>query len=303
MSFTGAARPRPITADEPALPTRGEVRRKVSGIRGAPLRVIFAFRQAPDGSFTFPFVSPAFEQDSGISRKELARDATPILRSIHPEDIGRVVVSVAESAEKLTDWRCEFRINSPTKGEMWLEGHSIPQRNADGSTLWYGYVHGVTARKRAELAVQRSEHKLHAYIQNAPIAVIVVDRNGYIVDGNPEARELLGYDFSAVASLSVFDLHPAEERGEVRARLEALSIGDRVDVELRWIRRDGQEIWVLLRAVRLDDGQSIGLLPGHHTAQARGTGTAPLARVAGSFHRPYAHRHRHVQSEPALHPQ
>lgn len=76
----------------------------------------------------------------------MTRDAAPVLRSIHPDDTKRVLTSVVESADKLTEWSCEFRINTPANGEMWLDGRAVPQREDDGSILWYGYV---TASPRA----------------------------------------------------------------------------------------------------------------------------------------------------------
>lgn len=73
--------------------------------------------------------------------------------------------------------------------------------------------------------MQQSEHKFHTYIENAPIPVLIVERDGRIVSSNPAAQQLLGYDFAALSYLTLFDLHLPEDRKEVRARLEALSTG------------------------------------------------------------------------------
>lgn len=258
MSFNGAARPGPNDSGAVPRPTRAELRKIVSGIQGVSPGVTFTIRRRPDGSFSFPFASPAFEQHYGDPREELARDASSVLGLIHRDDIDRVLATIAESGDKLDVWSCEFRISTPARGELWVEGRSVPQSNIDGSILWHGFLNDITERKKAEIAMQASEHRFRAYIENAPIAVMVVDRDGRIVDGNPVPQQLLGYDFTALANLTVFDLHRPEDRAEVQQRLDALSAGGRVDREVRWISRDGQPIWVLLRAVWLDDGQSIG---------------------------------------------
>ena len=38
----------------------------------------------------------------------------------------------------------------PGKPEKWLSAHAFPEREADGSTLWHGFLTDVTERKRAE---------------------------------------------------------------------------------------------------------------------------------------------------------
>jgi PAS domain S-box-containing protein len=39
---------------------------------------------------------------------------------------------------------------NPVRGEIWLEGHSMPLRENDGSILWHGVVTDITERKRAD---------------------------------------------------------------------------------------------------------------------------------------------------------
>jgi two-component system, cell cycle sensor histidine kinase and response regulator CckA len=220
--------------------------------------VIYGYRQRPDGSASFPFASPSIEEFYGIPRYELARDATPAFALIHKDDIGRVLSSIAESAEKLSIWHCEFRVHSPVKGEIWFEGRSVPQREADGSILWYGFFNDITARRHAEAAVLEGERKFQTYVENAPTAIVVADAEGRFVDGNPAALEMLGYDFAGLTGLTVFDVHRAGDREQVLSMLATLSGTGRVDGEYPWIRRDGQVIWVHLRAVLLEKGYSVG---------------------------------------------
>ena len=75
-------------------------------------------------------------------------------------DIMRVKASVAGSAREFAPWHEEFRYRHPTKGEIWLEGHSSPQVEADGSILWHGFVHDVSERKRAEYALAQAKVEL-----------------------------------------------------------------------------------------------------------------------------------------------
>ena len=141
---------------------------------------------------------------------------------------------------------------------MWLEGRAIPRRESDGSVLWFGYVNGASRRKQAELAVRESERRFRAYFENSPIAILIVDQEGHIVDCNPALQQILGYEVATLSRMSIFDLHLPEDCDEVRSRLARLSTGSSVDTEVRWVRDNGLTVWVQLRAVALGDGQAIG---------------------------------------------
>jgi hypothetical protein len=121
-----------------------KVERLAAGLEGSSLEAIFALRRDPSGTFTFPFVSPAFEHVTLMDLPEIARDAGVLLRFVCNEDQPRVLDSLEHSAARLEEWHCEFRVDSPSRGQMWLEGRAVPRRDDDGSVLWYGYFNGVT---------------------------------------------------------------------------------------------------------------------------------------------------------------
>ena len=239
-------------------PTHEEVERLVAGIEGTSLGAIFALRRAPDGWFSLPFSSPIIEDITGISRQELAGDASSLIRAIYPDDIDHVLASLGASAERLTEWRCEFKVNTPTKGTMWLESCAVPRNDPQGGVMWYGCVSGITVRKRAETALYESERRFRAYFENAPIAILMVSSEGEILDSNPAGEVMLGYEMGGLKGKTIFDLHPPADHHEVRTRLDALTAGRRIDTEVRWLRNNGEEIWVLLRAVPLEGDRSIG---------------------------------------------
>ena len=118
--------------------------------------VICSFRLRPDGSACFPYASPAVEDFYGLRPEDLAESAAPLWAMIHPDDLGHVDATIAASAQTMTPWRDEFRLRHPIKGEIWLEGHSMPVREPDGGMIWHGFVQDITERKQAEEALQES---------------------------------------------------------------------------------------------------------------------------------------------------
>lgn len=122
--------------------------------------VICSFQLRPDGSACFPYASAALVDIYGIPPEVVREDAKPLFERIHPDDRGHVNQTIAHSAATMTPWRDEFRVRHPDKGELWVDGHSMPQREADGSILWHGYLADISARKRMEQALRDNEADL-----------------------------------------------------------------------------------------------------------------------------------------------
>ncbi|MGE3840562.1 MAG: PAS domain-containing protein [Vicinamibacterales bacterium] len=121
---------------------------------------ICVWRSRPDGTHCIPYASSGFARIfDGLPIDELKHDAGPLLARIHPDDVERVIRSVAESATTLKPWRCEYRVFT-RRGETWVDGRSIPSREPDGSVLWYGVVVDITATKQVESALHASEAAL-----------------------------------------------------------------------------------------------------------------------------------------------
>ena len=115
--------------------------------------MICAYHLHTDGSISMPYTTAALDEIYGLDAALLAKDATLLFDIMHPDDIPRVQATIAQSAETMTQWHAEYRIQHPRKGEIWVEGRSMPERQPDGSILWYGFVQDVTQRKLAERAI------------------------------------------------------------------------------------------------------------------------------------------------------
>lgn len=109
----------------------------------------------------------------------------------------------------------------------------------------------ITWRKRAEQALQESEARFRSYVESAPVAVFVADREGRYVDCNPAATTLLGFDRESLCRKSIADMvapedQEAGQRHFQRVVAEGTSVGD-----LRLLRADGAIIWATVQAVRV----------------------------------------------------
>ena len=121
---------------------------------------MYSFLLRPDGTSCMPYVSPRIEELTGLHPEELSIDMSEAYARIHPDDVARVQESIVESLRTLSPWRTEFRIRHPGKGEIWLEGHSMPEPKQNGASLWHGFLHEITERKRIDESLRAKREQL-----------------------------------------------------------------------------------------------------------------------------------------------
>lgn len=119
--------------------------------------VVFQLKMNPAGQVTYPFIS------SGLSRlfkprnrsEEETETLSEVLEEvIYPPDVKEVYSAIRKSAETLESFRVEFR--SAEDHEMrWIESSARPEREADGSIVWYGYMQDISDRKKRRAELQR----------------------------------------------------------------------------------------------------------------------------------------------------
>jgi PAS domain S-box-containing protein len=188
-----------ITQRKEAEAALRESEQQLSQIIATSPGVICSFRLRPDGTTCLPFASERIEEIYGLRAESLREDAAPIFALMHPDDSENVRRTIAESAQTLTPWHCEFRVRNPQKGEIWLEGYSMPHREADGSVLWHGILQDVTERKRSEDELRWKTAFLEAQVDSSPDGILVVDSQGRKILQNQRLIDLFRVPESIVA--------------------------------------------------------------------------------------------------------
>ena len=114
--------------------------------------ILFQFRALPDGSAAFPYVSERSHALFGVAPADLMQDAAVLLRRVDFGDRQAMLDSIAASARTLKPWRLDFRVHRRDGVLRWMRGEGSPQRQADGSTVWHGYIEDATERRELEQA-------------------------------------------------------------------------------------------------------------------------------------------------------
>lgn len=166
-----------------------ELQQQLGDIAATVPGVIYSFRMDLQGHFSFPYASPAFEELMGLDSDRARRDAAFTFERMHPDDAARLTDSIAESARNLTAWHDEFRLRHALRGEIWIEGRSMPKRLPDGSTIWHGFATDITERKRMEASVKESRAFMQATMDSLSAHICVLDADGTIIAVNKAWRE------------------------------------------------------------------------------------------------------------------
>lgn len=239
------------------LQARIELQSRLEKIAATAPGAINSFRRRPEGGFCFPYASPAIEDIFGSKPKELAEDASVIWTRIHPDDIGQFETSIRDSALELAPWRTEFRVRHPVKGEIWVEGNAIPERELDGGTLWHGFLRNVSERKRAESTLAQEAILRRILIRDSWDGIVILDDAGKVQEANVRFREMLGYTPEEMSTLHISDWDTrwiSKEPAEHVRMVE--TTGDHFETRHR--RKDGSEYDVEVSTTAVEwDGKKL----------------------------------------------
>jgi PAS domain S-box-containing protein len=101
----------------------------------------------------------------------------------------------------------------------------------------------ITAKKAAEQEIQRREARYRALMEEASDAILLTNTEGYLIEANPKAAELLGYDRHELVGMHFTQIHPPEILPTVVKAFEALTNREQLGtLSLEFLQRDGQRV-------------------------------------------------------------
>ncbi len=247
---------------------RAALRERLDKIASIAPVAIFELRTTPEGKMVMPYSSPAIVHIYGHTPEELAADVRLAASLTHPEDRKRVTDMFRERIQQKAPIHGEWRVLHPAKGEIWIEARSTPEVQQDGSIVWYGYFHDITARKKMEetlrervLTQKKRERQIrflayHDALTRLPNRSLLLSRLRQAIAHSQRSGETLAVLFLDVDRFKTINDtlgHPAGDTllQQIGRRLtETLRVGDTV------ARAGGDEFLILV--------------PGLHSAEDAG---------------------------------
>ncbi len=201
----------------------------------AHCRMIFEDGKPVD--FVYLEVNAAFERLTGLKdvKGKRASEVMPGMRDADPwllETCGRIAATgepaqFERHVEALQKW---FTVTAycPAKGEF------------------VAVFEVVTERKLAEAALQRSESRFRALIENAPDGIVLVSPQGKIVFASPTALRMFGLEGVDLASISPNESTHPDDLPRVHALLDEVmrNPSEPKSIEYRFRHRNGEWVWI-----------------------------------------------------------
>jgi PAS domain S-box-containing protein len=197
-----------------------------------------------------------WEALTGLTKQESL--GTGWVRVLHPDDrlpALRAWEKALRTGELLD---IQYRIRCRDSEWRWMRVRAAPRRNEDGKIIrWYGTLEDIDDHKKAEEALRRSEARLQAIFEAAPIGIVIADApDCNVVMSNPRADDILR---NTVAPITLIDDYCRELRanasGHIRGQqqvkpladaiMSGKSIGPREELHYN---DDGTSTWISLTA-------------------------------------------------------
>lgn len=192
-----------------------------------------------------------FEQADGIDSDKLWNER------VHPDDRQMVVNKDQACCDGLTE-RSDTKYRILHKDGTWRWMHSVllvKERDASGKAVrLLGTMSDITPLRNATELARTREIELRSLIQNAPVPMAVLSRDGTFLILNDSCRTFLGYSRStALEGHKLWDLGNAEMLGELRSELDDLLSGkaETYVAEKTYQRPGGASVEFIIRISRL----------------------------------------------------
>ena len=229
--------------------------------------VVYQFRLRPDGSACMPYVSDAFRDMFHLDADEVREDANKALMRAHPDDVENFMASIQTSAHNMTPWQHEYRLKFDDGTVRWVFGNSQPQREADGSVLWHGFITDITERKQAEGALIESEFRWKFALEGAGDGVWDWNIQTGVAFYSRRYKKMLGFDEDEIGDTAdewTRRIHP-DDAPSVMSALQPYMDGKpgSATVEFRMLCKDGSWQWTLGRGMvisRDTDGKPLRMI-------------------------------------------
>jgi len=152
------------------------------------------------------YVSPQIKAILGFTPEEWISDTKCWRRQVHPDDLKRVLAEEQTLSQEGDRYRIEYRLRSRDGKDVWVRDEATYVRYFEtGMLVMRGLFLDISERKEAEEELLRSEHRLHATVNAAPVILFALDPAGVFTLSAGRGLQELGLKPGEVVGRSIFD--------------------------------------------------------------------------------------------------
>lgn len=207
-----------------------------------------AFRCANDANYTVTFISDSCFELTGYTADELLSMKLSYNELIHPEYRRALIGKWDSEDEENTISTDEYPITTKSGETKWVMEQSQRTYDAEHNVIGSeGFITDVTQRKRAEIALKRSEERFRTMFEEAPLGMAIFDSiTGEAKQINARYAEIVGRTKKELLTTNIKDYSFPEEIEEILHKINQINENLITSFSLyrRLMKPDGSIVWV-----------------------------------------------------------
>ena len=178
-------------------------------------------------------------------------DSIPMNVLHHPDDYPGIVETWKKSSAEGLAFDSEYRIRRHDGVYRWVMTRVVPVKDEGGAVVqWVGTTTDIHERKLAEQALDSIEDRFQATFEQAAVGIAHMTQEGMWLRANQRLCDIVGYSREELFAIGFREItHPDDyeiDFPQLRQMLEGEL--QRYSIEKRYIRKDGELIWVNVSA-------------------------------------------------------
>ena len=173
--------------------------------------------------------------------------------SLSPDEAGwQAHRAVLDAHQPFRNFELSRRGTDGTERHISISGDPVFDESG-AFTGYRGVGTDVTARKRAEQALQSELVRHRALMETAIDGIHIIDQNGRLIEANPAFLRMIGYDKDEAIGLHITDWDVHAKGQDTQAMIASLVAHSEV-LETQWRRKDGsiRDVDVSISAIEIE---------------------------------------------------
>ncbi len=215
-----------------------------------------------DPRYTMLYVNDRIEAVTGYAKEMFIEDELCLTDVFHPDDVDHIRATVGEGVARKAPFHMTYRVRHRSGELRWIEEHGTGVYDDTSGELRFleGFLHDITERHRAEVALRESEQRYRFLAQNSADVIARLSRDGRFLYLSPAVKTLLGFTPDEMIGHTACDFAHRDEIVMLRAFHEKINQqSGRYSLEHRMRHADGTYPWMeTVLHIMQDDAQGEG---------------------------------------------
>jgi PAS domain S-box-containing protein len=179
---------------------------------------------------------------------------------LHPEEQQATERAWQKAVLEGSVYEVEHRVLNRNGQYRWYLSRAFPQKGEDGKVIrWYGTATDVHEQKKVQELLRLSEAEFRAIFEITNVGMAQADGQGKLLRVNSAFCDLIGFTQREVEGKRFSDFTYPEDRDDEMERFKRMVSGveKRFFSEKRYVRKDGQFVWVIVSATAVFDEKGV----------------------------------------------